>query len=243
VSIPQLDVVGDGGVFTTVEDLAKWDANFDTGAVGGRDAIRQMHQPGVLTDGRNTGYALGLSVGLFGGARVISHSGAYGGYRSTYLRFPDERLSVITLCNVSAMSSHLAEQVATVYLGGSRAGDGFDPFPSSMRRIIPADPQSLKRLQIPDEQVWLEGKYFSAELEMEVTVRSDNARLVMRRPGASDLTFSRVSRDLFATSDQVSIKVERDAFGTVSGFLLSMNRVRDLRFVKTTGIVGAFGVY
>jgi hypothetical protein len=182
----------------------------------------------TLADGRSTGYALGLSVGMFGGTRVISHSGAYGGYRSTYLRFPDDRLSVITLCNVSAMSSHLAEQVATVYLGGSRAGDGFDPFPSSMRRIIPSDPQSLKRLQVPDEQV---------------TLRSDNARLVMRRPGATDLTFSRVSRDLFGTSDQVTIKVERDAFGTVSGFLLSMNRVRDLRFVKTTGIVGALGGY
>ncbi len=29
------DLVGQGGVMTTVLDLAKWDANFDTGAVGG----------------------------------------------------------------------------------------------------------------------------------------------------------------------------------------------------------------
>ena len=49
-------------------------------------------------------------------------------------------------------------------------------------------------------------------------MKSDNARLVMRRPGASDMTFSRVSRDVFSTPDQVTLKVERDAFGTVSAF-------------------------
>lgn len=42
VSIPQLDVVGDGGVFSTVEDLARWDANFDTGVVGGPEGIKMM---------------------------------------------------------------------------------------------------------------------------------------------------------------------------------------------------------
>ena len=242
VSIPQIDVVGDGGVFSTVEDLARWDANFETGTVGGREGMKALQQPGTLADGRITGYALGLSVGVFGGSRIVAHSGSYGGYRSTFLRFPDERLTVITLCNVATMSSQLAEQVATLYLNsGVRMGDGFDPFPSSLPRFLPA-PDPLKRLQAPDEQVWLEGKYFSGELELEVIVRSENAGLIMRRPGAVDLAFTRVARDVFTSSDQITLRVERDSFGTVSGFLLSTSRVRNLKFVKTTGIVGAFGV-
>ena len=240
VSIPQLDVVGDGGVFSTIEDLARWDANFDSGVVGGHDGVRLMQQTATLPDGRSTGYALGLSVGNFGGSRVVSHSGAYGGYRSTYLRFPEDHLSVITLCNVSALSSQLAERVASLYLGKG-LGSGFDPFPSSLPRYLPSVPDPLKDLQDPDEQVWLEGKYYSAELGLEVVVRSENSRLVLRRAGAPDLIFSRVTRDVFSGSDQITLNIERDSFGTVSGFLLSTSRVRNLRFVKRTGIVGSFG--
>lgn len=242
VSIPQLDVVGDGGVFSTIEDLARWDANFDTGLVGGRQGMKTMQQTATLPDGRSTGYALGLSVGNFGGSRVVSHSGAYGGYRSTYLRFPEEHLSVITLCNVSAMSSQLAERVASLYLG-TGIGAGVDPFPSSFPRHMPATSDPLKGVQDPDEQVWIEGKYFSAELAMEVTVRSENSRLVLRRPGAADLIFTRVTRDVFTNTDLMSLNIERDSFGTVSALLLSTSRVRNLRFLKTTGIVGSFGGY
>ncbi|HET9425236.1 MAG TPA: serine hydrolase domain-containing protein [Gemmatimonadaceae bacterium] len=242
VSIPQMDVVGDGGVFSTVEDLARWDSNFTSAVVGGPEGMKRLQQPGVLADGRSTGYALGLSVGMFSGSRVVSHSGAYGGYRSTFLRFPDDRLTVITLCNVSTMSSQLAEQVANIYLGGLRVGDGaFDPFPSTMPRYLPPVSGGLSQLPDPDEQVWLEGKYFSEELDMEVTIRSAEGKLVMGRPMATDLTFSRVTRDLFTTSDQVTLKVERDAFGTVSSFLLSTSRVRNLRFLKRSGIVGVLG--
>jgi hypothetical protein len=35
--------------------------------------------------------------------------------------------------------------------------------------------------------------------------------------------------------------VERDPFGTVSSVLLSTSRVRNLRFVKRSGIVGSLG--
>jgi CubicO group peptidase (beta-lactamase class C family) len=240
VSIPQLDVVGDGGVFSTVEDLAKWDANFDSGAVGGREGMKLLQQTATLPDGRSTGYAFGLSVGNFGGARVVSHSGAYGGYRSTYLRFPEERLSVITLCNMSVASSQLGERVASLYLG-TGPGDGVDPFPSSFARAVPAVPNPLKGVQEPDEQVWLEGKYYSAELGTEMVLQSENSRLILRRSGASDIVFSRIARDVFTTSDQITLNIERDAFGTVSSFLLSMSRARNMRFLKVTGVVGSLG--
>jgi len=240
VSIPQLDVVGDGGVFSTIEDLARWDANFDSGVVGGREGVAMMQKTATLPDGRSTGYALGLSVGNFGGFRVVSHSGAYGGYRSTYLRFPEEHLSVITLCNVATMSSQLAERVGSLFLG-TGVGNGVDPFPSSFPRVIPSTPDALKGLQEPDEQAWLEGKYFSAELGLEMTIRSENSQLVLRRPGAPDLVFTRLTRDVFTSAEQMSLNVERDAFGTVAGFSLSTSRVRNLRFLKTTGILGSFG--
>src|SRR5207249_2420039 len=89
---------------------------------------------------------------------------------------------------------------------------------------------AIKDIQEPDEQVWLEGRYYSGELDMEVVLRSRNAVLVMHRPVGDSLSFKRVARDLFITGDQVTLQVERDASGTVLSFLLSAGRVRDLRF-------------
>ena len=79
LSQPQFDVVGDGGVYSTIDDLAKWDANFETGRVGGKEGIELMQTPGRLNDGQEIQYALGLNVGDFRGHTTYSHSGAYGG--------------------------------------------------------------------------------------------------------------------------------------------------------------------
>jgi len=44
-------VVGGGGMYSTVEDLAKWVGNFDHGRVGGPEVLKQMHERGVLNNG------------------------------------------------------------------------------------------------------------------------------------------------------------------------------------------------
>ena len=242
VSIPQLDVVGDGGVFTTVEDLAKWDGNLDSGVVGGKAGVGMLQAPGRLSDGTVTGYALGLNVGSYNGARLISHSGSYGGYQSTYMRFPDEHFSVITLCNVGVSSASLAEQVSSLYLPRElRAGDGSLGVVGFLRGFPTQQSLGsggLRNIPDPDEQVWLEGRYFSDELDMEVTLRSRNSVLVMYRPVGDSLGFRRTTRDQFETADHVVLQVERDGSGVVSGFLLSTGRVRGLRFVKRSGIAG-----
>jgi CubicO group peptidase (beta-lactamase class C family) len=246
VSIPQVDVVGDGGVYTTVEDLARWDSNLDSGVVGGKAGVTMLQAPGRLNDGTSTGYALGLNIGTFNGSRLVSHSGSYGGYRSTFMRFPDEHVAVIALCNVAAPSSSLAEQVANLYLpqaysvgdGGSSAmASLFSPRASS--QLSGRKPVGARDIQEPDEQVWLEGKYYSDELDMEVTLRSRNAQLVMERPVGDSLHFARVARDVFMSDDQITLQVERDGLGVVSSFLLSSGRVRGLRFVKRSGIGGS----
>jgi hypothetical protein len=82
------------------------------------------------------------------------------------------------------------------------------------------------------ERVPLEGRYYSDELDMEVTLRTSNVALIMYRPVGDSLRFARLSRNEFSTGDQILMRLERDSTGAVSGFLLSAGRVRDLRFVK-----------
>ncbi len=90
---------GDGGVCTTLEDLRLWDQNLYTGKVGGSRFIAFMETSGRLRSGEPVGYAAGLSVGRYRGARVVSHDGLLPGYRADFTQFPGYQLSSIFLCN------------------------------------------------------------------------------------------------------------------------------------------------
>jgi CubicO group peptidase (beta-lactamase class C family) len=121
---------GDGGVNSTVLDLARWESGFDSGAIGGAGAAgaaagkalaSAMTTPGTLADGRPLAYGGGLFLDRFHGLRRVHHPGSWRGFGAELLRLPDRRLAVITLCNVSdADPAGLSEQVAELYLDAQR---------------------------------------------------------------------------------------------------------------------------
>ena len=141
VHAPLTDSVqGPTNVYTTVTDLAKWDRNLATGAVGGRDVADLMVTPGVRGDGTVTDYAFGLEVGpthRHRGRDLVEHGGQHGGYFSWMVRFPAEGLSVAVLCNhFSWETRSYALAVADCFLAGDRpppdAGDaGTKPPPAA----------------------------------------------------------------------------------------------------------------
>jgi CubicO group peptidase (beta-lactamase class C family) len=94
ISIPDFAIVGASSLFTTVEDLAKWDRDFYTGQVGGPEVIEQLQTRGVLNNGEKIDYAFGLSHGTYRGLHTVGHGGADAGYRSDFLRLPDQEFSV-----------------------------------------------------------------------------------------------------------------------------------------------------
>jgi CubicO group peptidase (beta-lactamase class C family) len=118
MDMSNFEQVGDGSVMTTVEDLVKWDQNFEHPVVGGPDAIRQLTTPGALNNGQTIPYAMGLFIDRYRGLNWIHHAGEWVGYRAAFSRFPDQHFSTLLLCNcVGSMSpTALAKQVADVYL-------------------------------------------------------------------------------------------------------------------------------
>jgi CubicO group peptidase (beta-lactamase class C family) len=117
-SVLSYATVGASSLFTTVQDLALWEENFYTGAVGGPDVLRQMHTRGRLNSGEQIGYALGLSIGRYKGLAVAQHSGGDAGYRCHLLRFPEQHCSIAILGNVSTLNPvGLSQQVADIVLG------------------------------------------------------------------------------------------------------------------------------
>ncbi len=112
-------LVGDGGLLTTIADLAKWDENFYQNRLGTRGAelIDQVTTPGRLNSGEQQTYAFGLMRGEYRGQPVVEHGGSFIGFRAQLLRFPAQHFSVAVLCNdYTAEPERLAQQVADLYL-------------------------------------------------------------------------------------------------------------------------------
>lgn len=93
--------MGNGNVYTTIEDLSKWQNNFRKPTLGGAAGIQTLVTPGILNNGEQITYGLGIGVGTFRGLKRYSHGGSVGGYRSNMIYFPEQELGVIVLSNFS----------------------------------------------------------------------------------------------------------------------------------------------
>lgn len=105
LDLPFETVVGPGGLLTTVPDLMRWLANFDTEKVGGPGFTADMERVGVLASGRRTAYAMGLEADTIAGERLVFHAGWTGGYVAWAGRLPARRLALGILCNGSGVNT------------------------------------------------------------------------------------------------------------------------------------------
>jgi CubicO group peptidase (beta-lactamase class C family) len=116
-SMSNWEQTGDGGVQISINDAAKWDENFYHPRVGGRQLIDELETRGHLANGRVLHYARGLEIGTYRGLRLVSHGGAWIGYRAEFDRYPAVHASVVVLCNSDAASpGTLAKKVADIVL-------------------------------------------------------------------------------------------------------------------------------
>jgi len=164
------DLVGDGSVFTTVRDLARWDRNFYDHRVGGDDVAAAQHATLVLADGRPMPYAAGLEVTTYGGLRVVEHSGSWVGFKAQLMRFPEQRFSVICLCNdESANPTGLALLIADIF----RA----DQFPSTPKRPVVTAPRAAASAATVAELAAKEGLYRDPVSHTIARIRAEGAQL------------------------------------------------------------------
>lgn len=144
IHMSQFEQTGDGALMTTIEDLARWDANFYEPQVGGPELIQRLLTPGRLANGEMLRYAGGLVRDTYRGLTMIHHGGSWAGYRAEFLRFPEQRFSVICLCNLSAINpTVLARRVADLYLASVFP----EPAPSTERAHL-SEPELAARVGI-----------------------------------------------------------------------------------------------
>jgi CubicO group peptidase (beta-lactamase class C family) len=99
--------LGDGGIYSSIDDLRKWDASLSNA----------KPEYTVASDEGDNRYGYGWFHGQHHGHRTQWHTGSTTSFRNVIVRFPDERLTVIVLTNRDEPSPQdLALKVAELYL-------------------------------------------------------------------------------------------------------------------------------
>lgn len=174
--------VGSGGLYTSVDDLLFWDRNYYDNQLGRGDLIDRMLIRGVLNDGDTLSYAAALQLGTYKGLRTVAHGGALGGYRAELLRFPDQRFSVICLCNLAPTNpSGLARRVADIFLA-----DEFEVEPQAPVTREPREPAAeVEFIELTESQLQgLTGAYRDPSDGDIVELSVDGDQLRVEAPGA-----------------------------------------------------------
>jgi CubicO group peptidase (beta-lactamase class C family) len=108
---------GAGGLYSTVEDLLMWERNFSNNQLGGAGFMELMHTKGVLNSGEELDYAFALRQGEHRGLTTWGHSGSFMGFKTSYVRYPEQGFSVWVLCNMGEIvPANYGRQVAELFL-------------------------------------------------------------------------------------------------------------------------------
>lgn len=117
IQMSTIDMTGAGGIYTTVEDMKKWDDAFYDSKVFSKAFWKMMTQKGELNNGETLEYASGLEIRDYKGLKTISHDGGFAGYVAQLLRFPEQKTSVVLLINRGDVSpTDMAFKVADVLM-------------------------------------------------------------------------------------------------------------------------------
>lgn len=173
------ELIGDGGIFTTVADVALFDKDFYEEKAWRPEIKKTMITPGKLNDGSdalyfpNIYYAGGLSIGKRRGVPYMRHAGQFAGFISDFIRYPDQKTSITVLCNSSGLiapefSAKISDIFLKAYYTEAKKSDDEEDQESSEQKNI-----SQTTLNA------ISGKYYNEDLDVTYEIKSENKAFVM----------------------------------------------------------------
>jgi CubicO group peptidase (beta-lactamase class C family) len=121
---PTSAVLGDGGIYSSLDDLAKWDRALREHTLLSEAEMQpalnpvQPTGPAKSPEGATVSYGFGWFLDPYRSHKRMWHDGETIGFRTTIQRFPDENLTIIVLANRTDINpEELALKVADLYLG------------------------------------------------------------------------------------------------------------------------------
>ena len=194
-----------GALYSTVDDLLKWDQALYTEKLLPAAAKQLMWTP------FKENYAYGWIVSdpapaLFGGQRRLAHTGGINGFSSVIVRLPDPNVTFIVLANNdTANAAAVARDVAAIYYGQPYTV----PAEHTVAKIDPA---------VLDRYI---GKYELAP-GFVITVTREGDSLMTQATGQGKFeVFPESETTFFAKVAQLTITFVKDADGKVTHFTLN----------------------
>lgn len=234
IDMTQLDIIGDGSIYTTIEDFFRWDQNFYHNQMGNgtRELLDRVLTRGVLNNGEEVTYAFGLNVDTNRGLRTVSHSGSWVGFNTIAIRYPDQRFSVVVFANGSMGPSRFANRIVDLYL----ADQFTEPEPPRPERQpgqqrerpdrTEPEPVSLSSSQLQEYA----GFYYSDELDAHAILEVENETLVMRL-GIRSAAIAAYPSETFEWR-RMPLEFVRGSGRSITGLVLHPNRSFSLKFTR-----------
>lgn len=120
-------ILGDGGIYSSVSDYAKWDKSLYNETLVKSDLINDAFSnwdENGKTDGK--GYGFGWQIDIKNGKKYLLHGGSTTGFLNTTLRIPSEKITVVIYTNTSSLGGLKRKALSLA----SYFSDGKIPFPA-----------------------------------------------------------------------------------------------------------------
>lgn len=120
INMSNMEITGDDGVWTTMDDLILWDKNFYDNKLGGQNVQKRLVAPGKLNNGESTHYGYGIeSIHCNEGVKLC-HNGWVCSYLCTHQQFSDLGLSIIILSNTTRLEPwEYVDQIKDILLANA----------------------------------------------------------------------------------------------------------------------------
>ncbi|MBS1598141.1 MAG: beta-lactamase family protein [Bacteroidetes bacterium] len=124
-------VYGDKNIYSTAQDLMKWDMALRSGIMFKKVTLDSAYTPYSLEKRGKRNYGLGWRMLCIpNGKKLIYHNGWWHGNRTVFIRMPDEEATIIALCNNDNKRVYASKQLCDIFGNYQQSHEKFEELES-----------------------------------------------------------------------------------------------------------------
>jgi len=201
---------GAGSIYSTVDDLLKWNQALYGGKVLNEKSLAAALTPVVLKNGEEVipRYGYGLGLNKFRGADIVGHSGGLHGFVTQLSYYPKEKLTVVMFSNSAEPEVNFdPTKIAEAFLW-----DKMDK--QTSYRELAVKPTNLQRFT---------GRYELANIGV-LTISADHDKLFAQVGGQPKVEiFAMAEDEFFLKVVDARVKFIKDEKGEINQLIVFQN--------------------
>jgi uncharacterized protein (TIGR03435 family) len=208
---PTFNFTGDGTMYFTVLDLAKWDEALYGTSMLKQSSLDSTWTVFALNDGQpnRANYGFGWFISKVNGHKLIQHGGSWQGFTCTIQRYVDDNLTVVVLTNMAGANPvKFANGIAGI------VNPALAPPPPKERKEVAVDSKLFSGYV---------GKY-QVRPDLVITITVENNHLFFQETNRTKvLLFAEGERDFFLKVIDAQITFVTDSQGRTTELILHRN--------------------